>query len=124
MVNPLIIGPYKNITPFEAANRIASDLVIINGSLQLIGSQEPESSVVTLRLGAEHIKGKGDFTINKFEGEAFNVAPSFLSTKLYQTRRKWRDNQDLLKYILINEDAFRGRFPNDKKIIIVSNWDK
>lgn len=122
-LNPLIIGPYKNITPFEAANRIASDLVIINGLIQLIGSKEPLSSIITVRLGAKHLKGKGDFTINEFEGEAFNVAPTFLSTKLYQTRLKWRDN-NRLKYILINADAFNGRIPEDKKIVIVNNWDQ
>src|SRR5688500_11782503 len=34
--NIIKIGPYENITVFEAANRIASDLVLINGIIQII----------------------------------------------------------------------------------------
>jgi len=90
--NPKSIGPYRNITPFEAANRIASDLVIINGLLQLIENRKIEKPVLTLRLGTTHVKGKGDFTIKlgeeEFEGEAFNVAPSFLKAKLDKTLNK------------------------------------
>ena len=122
--NPTIIGPYQNITPFEAANRIASDLVIINGLLQLIGDQEPANSKVIVRLGTTHIKNKGDFTINDHEGEAFNVAESFLTQKLYKTKKKWEGK--ILKYILINADVFpnvKSKLP-DKRIILVKKWDE
>jgi hypothetical protein len=126
--NPLCIGPYKNITPFEAANRIASDLVIINGLLQLIDTREKiHKALITLRLGATHQKGKGDFTIKlgnkEYEGEAFNVAHSFLDSKLRYTMKKWKDNS-LLKYILINADALNGKKFDDERIFIVNDWEK
>jgi hypothetical protein len=123
--DPFEIGPYKNITPFEAANRIASDLVIINGLLQL--TKELTNPVMTLRLGTTHVPGKGDFTIKignkEFEGEAFNVAPSFLKAKLQKTIRKWKGN-DKLKYILINKDVCDGMKIDKKniRIIPVENW--
>lgn len=125
--NPISIGPYRNITPFEAANRIASDLVIINGLLQLIKEKyiDPLNTVFTLRLGTTHIKDKGDFTIKtgaeESEGEAFNVAPSFFKSKLNKTLKKWKGKN--LHYIFINEDAFE-EFKSDKlniKVIKVRN---
>lgn len=126
--NPIGIGPYRNITPFEAANRIASDLVIINGLIQLIEKNNLENAILTLRLGTTHVKDKGDFTIKidaeEFEGEAFNVAPSFLIAKLNKTLRKWKSNK--LEYILVNEDAFE-RFEIekfDRRIFLVKNWNE
>jgi hypothetical protein len=123
--NPITIGVYNNITPFEAANRIASDLVILNGIIQLMEQDyEPKNSIITVRLGAMHIPGKGDFTINGYEGEAFNVAESFLSTKLYQTRKKWKNSKLKLKYILINAEAFKNNYECiDKRIILVNKWE-
>jgi hypothetical protein len=125
--NPKSIGPYKNITPFEAANRIASDLVIINGLLQLINEKEIINPVITLRLGTTHVPGKGDFSIKtgnkEFEGEAFNVAPSFLKAKLQKTLQKWKGN-DKLKYILINADASTDDKVLEKRVIKVKDWDK
>jgi hypothetical protein len=125
--NPISIGPYKNITPFEAANRIASDLVIINGLLQLVKEKKLENVLFTLRLGTTHVKHKGDFTIKigmeEFEGEAFNVAPSFLKAKLQKTKSKWKEKE--LSYILINEDAFEGFKGNlDKIVFKVKEWNK
>lgn len=122
---PNAIGPYKNITPFEAANRIASDLVIINGLIQLVHDKKLENALFTLRLGTTHVKDKGDFTIKigmeEFEGEAFNVAPSFLKTKLQKTKSKWIGKN--LSYILINNDAFESFKGNlDVRVFKVKNW--
>ncbi len=73
-----------------------------------------------MRLGITDHKGHGDFTISlqgeDYEGEAFNVAPSFLKTKLRNTLKKWKDNPKLT-HILINEDSLkkqhlqRARYP-------------
>ncbi|MCK6611369.1 MAG: hypothetical protein L6Q78_10015 [Bacteroidia bacterium] len=119
------IGPYKNITLFEAANRIASDLVIINGLIQLTQEKKLNEPRFTLRLGTTHISGKGDFSIKigdeEMEGEAFNVAPSFLKGKLYKTTTKWKEKN--LSYILINDDAFEGfKGRLDGRIFKVKNW--
>ncbi len=119
------IGPYTGITVFEAANRIASDLVIINVVLQLIETKkEPKDSKITIRLGNRHDKGKGDFTINGKDGEAFNVAVSFYKVKLMTTNKKWILGG--LHYILVNADAFDEIKSNDvdAKIIKIENWDK
>lgn len=101
---PCKIGVYENITPFEAANRIASDMVIINGLFQIM-DQEPrlKTAALTLRLGALHEVGKGDFTIDGKEGEAFNVAPTFYKTKLQNTLKKWKNGK--LSYILVNAEV-------------------
>lgn len=130
--NPQKIGPYQNITVFEAANRIASDLVIINGIIQLV-AKYPELKVAcfTLRLGILHEKGKGDFTIHldnqDIEGEAFNVAPSFLKVKLRNTISKWKksENRDQLMYILVNDEAlnFIGKAKIDDRVFRVKNWE-
>lgn len=128
--NPQKIGPYQNITIFEAANRIASDLVIINGVIQLIQNNSSlEKACFTIRLGILHEKGKGDFTIHlhneNFEGEAFNVAPSFLNVKLRNTISKWNKegNQKKLKYILVNDEAFEFVTKAiDERVFRVKNW--
>ena len=136
--NPVKIGPYENITPFEAANRIASDLVIIKGLLQLIIQEKISSKATfTLRLGTKHEKQKGDFSIKTnrgcYEGEAFNVAPSFYKDKLNQTLSKWRKIKEEykidLKYMLINNEAViesdYKRFKTEGiKLIGVKGWDK
>lgn len=130
--NPQKIGPYQNITIFEAANRIASDLVIINGIIQLVEiNPSLQNANFTLRLGILHEKGKGDFTIylekEDFEGEAFNVAPSFLNVKLRNTISKWNkeDNREKLRYILVNDEAFEFVTRSlDERVFRVKNWEK
>jgi hypothetical protein len=124
----LKIGAYENITVFEAANRIASDLIIINGLLQLVDRDiEFKEALFSLRLGTTHEIGKGDFTIHfngmELEGEAFNVASSFLKPKMRNTIRKWKGNQQL-KYILVNEEAFEfiGASKIDERVFKVKNW--
>ena len=128
--NPLKIGTYENITPFEVANRIASDLVIINGLLQLVISKpELKEAQFTLRLGTTHVKGRGDFTIfingEEQEGEAFNVAPSFVKSKMRNTLNKWKEKSEL-KYILVNSEAFEffGASIVDYRVFKVLNWEK
>lgn len=136
--NPVKIGVYENITPFEAANRIASDLVIIKGLIQLISEDKMSSTAkFTFRLGTKHEKEKGDFSIvtNKgcFEGEAFNVAPSFYKDKLNQTLSKWRaikrKKQVDLKYMLVNNESmmesdYARLNKKNIKLIGVKSWDK
>ena len=120
---PTITGIYKDLTPFEAANRIASDLVILNDLVQLfkqklIGKNE----IFSIHLGNENVKGKGDISFSNFECEAFNVAPTFLSEKMRKTIIKWKNNPKL-KYILINEDAFSGQSNHkDKRVVKVKDW--
>lgn len=119
------IGHYTNITVFEAANRIATDLIIINGLLQLT-EEEPtlQQEKYTLRLGNRHEKGQGDFSIGDQQGEAFNVAPSFLRGKLSATLKKWRQEQVTLSYIFVNAEV-ADNLKQEKmqvRIVKVQNW--
>lgn len=81
-----------------------------------------------MRLGITDHKGHGDFTISlqgeDYEGEAFNVAPSFLKTKLRNTLKKWKDNPKLT-HILINEDSLKNNTfkERDTRVFIVQNWE-
>lgn len=119
------IGHYKGISVFEAANRIATDLVIINGAVQLAKAEEYLKKVkFTLRLGIRHQDRFGDITIGNYEGEAFNVAPSFLYEKLRKTKSKWLNGG--LRYIFINEEV-ADNLPDiydEIQIIKVKNWNK
>lgn len=125
------IGPYQNISVFEAANRIASDLVIINGMLQLIEEKGYYNATFDLCLGTMHTKDKGDFTIyldngDNLNGEAFNVAPSFLKAKLRTSLNKWEKfTKEKLDVILINDEAFENvNFKVlDNRIFKVKNWE-
>ena len=91
--SPETIGPYKDISFFEAINRIASDFVLLSGATMLfegkIAEIKPER--ILLRLG--NAKGY-DFEVTLADGstimgEAFNAAPSFCKTKLNQAISKF-----------------------------------
>jgi hypothetical protein len=103
------IGPYTEITVFEAANRIATDLALFEGVLKLYmaGTIEPDATV-RLRLGTMQSDGKGDFSVfqtnGETQGEVFDVAPSFFKVKLGKTLRKWKGDASLA-YIVFNKDA-------------------
>lgn len=104
------IGPYMDITIFEAANRIATDLTMMDGILKLFSDGKLEiQDTVKIRLGTMHISGRGDFTVfrkdeSEQEGESFNVASSFFQSKMQKTLKKW-ENKSSLKYILFNKDC-------------------
>lgn len=130
------IGPYENITVFEAANRIASDLVILKGILQMFQDKTiQQDSILTVNLGTTHTKHEGDIIINGEHCEAFNVAPTFFKAKLYKTIEKWKDYKDengnllTLKYILVNSGVCTDKdrqnlLDKSKCLIIVKDWNK
>ena len=104
------IGPYTDITVFEAANRIATDLTMMDGILKMFSNGILEiQDMVEIRLGTMHTKGRGDFTVfrkdeSEQEGESFNVASSFFQSKMQKSLKKW-ENKSSLKYIVFNEDC-------------------
>ena len=117
------IGPYSRITVFEAANRIATDLVMIDGLLQMFTKRIlSERTVVKIRFGTMQEKGRGDFTVKENgkekEGESFSVATSFFKSKLYKTLSKWK-NSDKLRYIIFNgtclDDSGNKKYFETKK---------
>lgn len=119
------IGPYTDITVFEAANRIATDLTMMDGILKLFSDGKLEiQETVKIRLGTMYISGRGDFTVfrkdeSEQEGESFNVAASFFQSKMQKTLKKW-ENESSLKYILFNKDCLS----TDKLYLYFENLKK
>lgn len=102
-------GPYPEVTLFEAANRIMTDLVIYVGVQWLLESETFPFDEYTVELGNEDNNG---FDIraaahNKYLiGEAFNVAPSFFQGKKSAMLRKLKKKGEAdYKIILVNHDA-------------------
>jgi hypothetical protein len=96
--NPAVIGPYKDLTVFEALNRIGSDLVLLSGAQQLFDGKvkEIKPDRILLRMG-----NTGGFDFEVFlksgeiiYGEAFNAAPSFCKSKMRQAIKKLMENVD------------------------------
>ena len=106
----LIMGPYPNVSIFEAANRIMSDLVILKGITWLLQKNVFPFSSYTVEFGNEDanafdIQAKaGDVTLI---GEAFNVAPSFFQTKKSSALRKLKKDASNSSYrmLMFNNDA-------------------
>jgi hypothetical protein len=103
-------GPYPDVTFFEAANRIMTDLVIIYGVNTLLKNNKFNHLEYTVEFGNEN---HNDFDIqagsseNDLVGEAFNVAPSFFQTKKSHAINKLKKKGAGAKtYVLIfNADA-------------------
>lgn len=113
--SPATIGPYKDISVFEALNRIGSDLVLLEGAEKLfngeIESIKPKS--IELRMGNKH---GFDFTVtldddSEILGEAFNAAESFCEHKYRQAINKFTDE-------LLKEDS--NIFESKKCILFIN----
>jgi hypothetical protein len=105
---PLGAGPYPDVSPFEGANRISSDLVILFGVRRLL--HDPRVTLpfdeYTVRLGTKqgidieaHTKGA------HLVGEAFSVAESYFSTKKSKTLKALSERTAKYKILLFNSDA-------------------
>lgn len=107
--SPVEIGPYKNISVFEALNRIGSDLVLLDGTEKLFteGLEKNIPSKVHLRMST--IKGY-DFEVH-FEGkdiiygEAFNASRSFCNTKMRQALDKFIKDEKKVGIVFVNEEV-------------------
>ena len=81
---PIGTGPYPDVTLFEAANRIMTDLVILNGVKWLLEKSGFPFSEYRVEYGNEDSSAHDLMAENEDErlvGEAFNVAPSFFHGK-------------------------------------------
>ena len=77
-------GPYRDVTLFEAANRIMSDLVILKGIRWLLDEKVFPFDAYTVEFGNENRNGfdiRAEQGGKTLVGEAFNVAPSFYPVK-------------------------------------------
>lgn len=120
-------GPYAEVTFFEAANRILSDCVIINGVLKIFFEKNesiPFVDHVTIDFGHSNDQAH-DIIGYDSDGkvilcvEAFNVSESFFRPKLYKTNVRLRqsEHKEALKVVLYNEDAAIGYRTKDSSII-------
>jgi hypothetical protein len=89
---PETIGPYEDLTAFEALNRIGSDLVLLVGAELLFrGEKGFKADTVKLEMGNQNgfdliIQADGIEIL----GEAFNVAESFCKIKYDYTIEKFK----------------------------------
>lgn len=101
-------GPYPDVTLFEAANRIMSDLVILHGVRWILNNDAFPFSEYLVEFGHANnngfdIKAKSDAL--SLIGEAFNVAPSFYQGKKTTMLKKLRGTSADFKLIMVNSDA-------------------
>ena len=125
---PTRTGPYPEVTLFEAANRIMTDLVILNGVKWLLQESVFPFSEYRVEYGNENYSAHDLMAENEDErlvGEAFNVAPSFFQAKKAAMLRKLRmpENGERLKLILANADAvdesYRPKLRANEHMVLV-----
>lgn len=109
-------GPYKNVTLFEAANRIMSDLVILRGVASLLKANAFGIAQYRVEFGNEDNNGFDIRGVNRdgelLIGEAFNVAPSFFQSKKLKALTKMREKGGNATYrlLLVNDDAVTSKY--------------
>ena len=108
-------GPYPQVTLFEAANRIMSDLVILNGIAGLLREKTFPFTEYTVEFGNEDRNGfdiRASSPSETLIGEAFNVAPSFFQGKKASALRKLRQGGAAARYklLMFNADATPERY--------------
>ncbi|MFD2642793.1 hypothetical protein [Pseudomonas japonica] len=104
------VGPYPDVTLFEAANRIMSDLVILNGIAGLLREKSFPFTEYTVEFGNEDKNGfdiRASSPTQTLIGEAFNVAPSFFQGKKSSALKKLRAGaaDSSYKILMFNADA-------------------
>ena len=112
-------GIYTDVTLFEAANRIMSDLVILHGVKFLLENRAvfPFDSY-TVELGNEDRNGfdiRASADGRTLVGEGFNVAVSFFSTKNRHALKKMRSKATAATYriVVANADAVTESYRPD-----------
>ena len=121
------IGPYPNVSLFESANRIMTDLVILRGVKWLLTKSDFGFDSYTVEYGHQN---NNSFDLeasrggHRLIGEAFNVAPSFFQGKKAAMLRKLNiDEAANIKLIMFNHDAvakgYKPNPPNDVHFVFV-----
>lgn len=102
-------GPYPDVSIFELANRVMSDLVVLFAARHLLCERVLVKRVERLDvvLGTAHgLDVSGEFEDGgRLVGECFNVSQSFLPAKLAKARRDLRRQPCITKVIAFNHDA-------------------
>ncbi len=106
---------YKDVSYFEGANRIMTDLIILYGVRWLLERSNFEFEEYVVEFGNENKRDHDVMSMNSsgstLTGEAFNVAESFFQGKKSKMLSKLRDNKNSnYKLILVNEDAVKDTY--------------
>lgn len=109
------VGPYPNVSMFEAANRIMTDIVILKAVKWLLCSSAIPFDEFIVEYGNED-NNTHDITAENNDttlaAEAFNVAPSFFQTKKRASINKLANSE--LKYdyklVIANADSVRSTY--------------
>jgi hypothetical protein len=122
------IGPYGDVSLFESANRIMTDLVILHGVNWLLNESGLDFDEYRVEYGHEN-NNRFDIQATKDDrsliGEAFNVAPSFFQGKKAAMIKKLGfDETASVKLILFNHDAVAAGYsanpPAGMKFVFVN----
>lgn len=105
-------GPYREVSLFEAANRIMTDLVILYGIKAMIedGRADLKFPAYTVEYGNEDEEDH-DITATdgnrRLIGEAFNVAPSYFPGKSRSALKKLDNSgaSNVVRVLVYNQDA-------------------
>jgi len=107
-------GPYPEVTLFEAANRIMSDLVILHGVRWLLKNEVFPFSEYLVEFGHDNENGfdiRGNSENHSLIGEAFNVATSFYQGKKTSMLKKLRKEVAAdFRLIMVNSDAISANY--------------
>lgn len=108
-------GPYPDVSIFESANRIMTDLVILFGAKTILNGEIEELKEVSELLveygnenkNAHDIIGKTNNGNVLFVGEAFNVATSYFAPKKSSTTKKFKESKTPADFQIIfcNDDS-------------------
>jgi len=118
-------GPYPNVTLFEAANRVMTDLITLYGVKKLLEGKIKGINFLEYKVefGNEDNNDNDIFASNdesELIGEVFNVAKSFFQTKKTTALKKMRNQKTNIKKIkrllIYNSDAVTKEYiPNMKE---------
>jgi len=121
------VGPYPDVTLFEAANRIMTDLVILYGVRWLLKRAAFPFDTYLVEYGNQNKNGF-DLRANERDacliGEAFNVASSFFQLKKGDMLKKLRTfpaNADFT-ILMFNSDAVSPNYdphPRGKEFFVI-----
>ncbi len=113
----LNLGPYPDVTLFEAANRIMTDLTMLYGIKELLNGKIPDIKFeeYIVEFGNENNNSNDIIASNEnYEliGESFNVSKSFFQTKKTSALKKMRNQKSEKKIILLiyNSDATKTSY--------------
>lgn len=112
-------GPYPNVTIFEAANRIMTDLTILFGLRKLFEGAIPDINFneYSVEFGNEN-QAENDISAKnngqKLIGEAFNVSKAFFQIKKSKALKKMRATAkgDDIILLIYNSDAIHEKYKN------------